>query len=138
MPHADDVELLKKARQGDIASREELYLTYFPGNKQVRALLAREINNPVDRKDVLHDANLSMVRAAAEFRGDSKLQTFVYRVVQITILQKRRREVLDGARRFNQRLRSRGLWNDSHKSGYHSGGSSRQSERALWESNGRF
>jgi RNA polymerase sigma-70 factor (ECF subfamily) len=95
MPNADEVELLKKARQGDESAREALYLTYFSGNKQVRALLAREIRNPADREDLLHDAYLSLVRSAAEFRGDSKLQTFVYRVVQITILQKRRSERSD-------------------------------------------
>jgi RNA polymerase sigma-70 factor, ECF subfamily len=95
MPNPDDVELLKKARRGDESAREELYVTYFSGNKQVRALLAREIKNPGDREDVLHDAYLSLVRSLAEFRGDSKLQTFVYRVVQITILQKRRRDRSD-------------------------------------------
>jgi RNA polymerase sigma-70 factor (ECF subfamily) len=95
MANPDDVELLKKARRGDESAREELYVTYFSGNKQVRALLAREIKNPGDREDVLHDAYLSLVRSAAEYRGDSKLQTFIYRVVQITILQKRRRDRSD-------------------------------------------
>jgi RNA polymerase sigma-70 factor (ECF subfamily) len=95
MANADEVELLKNARQGDKSAREALYLNYFSGNKQVRALLAREIRNPADREDLLHDAYLSLVRSAAEFRGDSKLQTFVYRVVQITILQKRRSDRSD-------------------------------------------
>jgi RNA polymerase sigma-70 factor (ECF subfamily) len=95
MAIADEVELLKNARQGDESAREALYLNYFSGNKQVRALLAREIRNPADREDLLHDAYLSLVRSAAEFRGDSKLQTFVYRVVQITILQKRRSDRSD-------------------------------------------
>src|SRR5260370_3948690 len=95
MPNADDVELLKKARRGDERARAELCLRYVSGNKKVRSLLAREIKNPADREDVLHDAYLSLVRSAAEFRGDSRLQTFVYRVVQITILQKRRGERAD-------------------------------------------
>jgi RNA polymerase sigma-70 factor, ECF subfamily len=95
MPNADEVELLKNARQGDESAREALYLKYFSGNKHVRGLLAREIKNPADREDLLHDAYLSLVRSAAEFRGDSKLQTFVYRVVQITILQKRRSDRSD-------------------------------------------
>ena len=95
MLNVDEVELLKNARQGDESAREALYLTYFSGNKQVRRLLTREIKNPADREDLLHDAYLSLVRSAAEFRGDSKLQTFVYRVVQITILQKRRSDRSD-------------------------------------------
>jgi RNA polymerase sigma-70 factor (ECF subfamily) len=92
MPNADEIELLRRARQGDESARERLYVTYFSGSKQVRGLLTREIRNPADREDLLHDAYLSLVRSTSEFRGDSKLQTFVYRVVQITILQKRRSE----------------------------------------------
>ncbi len=90
MPHADEVELLNSARRGDESAREALYLTYFSKNKQVGSLLAREIKNAAYREDVLHDAYLSLIRSAAEFRGDSSLQTFVYRVVQFTILQKHR------------------------------------------------
>ncbi len=90
MPLADEVELLKTARMGDAAARETLYRKYFSGNKQISSLLAREIRNPADREDILHDAYLSLLRSAAEFRGESNLRTFIYRVVQITILQKRR------------------------------------------------
>jgi len=90
MAPADEIELLQRARSGDDSAREELYLTYFSGNRQVRALLSREIHNPADRDDILHDAYLSLIRSQAEFRGDSKLQTFIYRVVQIAILQRHR------------------------------------------------
>jgi RNA polymerase sigma-70 factor (ECF subfamily) len=92
MERGEEVELLGNARQGDESAREALYLQYFSENKQVRRLLAREIKDPADREDILHDAYLSMVRSSAEFRGDSRLQTFVYRVVQITILQKHRND----------------------------------------------
>ena len=95
MQRSEEVELLKKARQGDESARDTLYLSYFSGAKQVRTLLAREIQNSADREDILHDAYLSMLRSAAEFRGDSGLQTFVYRVVQITILQKHRSDRAD-------------------------------------------
>src|SRR3954453_14758298 len=95
MGQVAEVDLLRRAQQGDGSARETLYLTYFSGNKQVRSLLAREIKNPADREDILHDAWLSLVRSAAEFRGDSRLQTFVYRVVQIAILQKHRRDRAD-------------------------------------------
>jgi len=63
MGQAEEVDLLKRARQGDESARETLYLTYFSGNKQVRSLLAREIRNPADREDILHDAWLSLVRS---------------------------------------------------------------------------
>src|SRR5260221_13420560 len=90
MGQAEEVDLLKRARQGDESSRESLYLTYFSGNKQVRSLLARGIRNPADWGDILHDAWLSLGRSPSEFRRDSRLQTFIYRVVQIAILLKHR------------------------------------------------
>lgn len=95
MAPADEIELLERARGGNDSAREELYVTYFSGNKQVRALLGREIRNPADRDDILHDAYLSLIRSKSEFRGDSKLQTFIYRVVQIAILQKHRNARVD-------------------------------------------
>ncbi len=92
MAWIDESELLGKAQGGDASARETLYASYFSGNKQIRSLLAREVRNPDDREDVLHDAYLSLIRSASDFRGDAKLNTFVYRVVQFTILQKLRRE----------------------------------------------
>jgi RNA polymerase sigma-70 factor, ECF subfamily len=92
MGQADEINLLKRARKGDDSAREALYQNYFAGNKQVRNLLAREIRNPADREDILHDAWLSLIRSGAEFRGESRLQTFIYRVVQIAILQKHRHD----------------------------------------------
>jgi RNA polymerase sigma-70 factor (ECF subfamily) len=92
MGQADEINLLNRARKGDDSAREALYQTYFAGNKQVRNLLAREIRNPADREDILHDAWLSLIRSGAEFRGESRLQTFIYRVVQIAILQKHRHD----------------------------------------------
>jgi RNA polymerase sigma-70 factor (ECF subfamily) len=90
MAQWDEVALIRRAREGDEAAREILYITYFAGNKQVRGLLSREVANAADREDVLHDAYLSLLRSHSEFRGDAKLQTFVYRVVQVAILQRLR------------------------------------------------
>jgi RNA polymerase sigma-70 factor (ECF subfamily) len=90
-PNAE-IELLEAARAGDGAAQQELYERYFAKNRQVQGLLAREVRNPADREDVMHDAYMSLVRSSAEFRGDSRLHTFIYRVVQFTILQKLRKE----------------------------------------------
>jgi RNA polymerase sigma-70 factor (ECF subfamily) len=98
----EEAELLRKAQQGDSSSRDSLYSTYFSGSKQVRGLLEREVQNAADREDILHDAWLSLVRSKSDFRGDSKLQTFVYRVVQVAILQKLRS---DRARRRDKMVR---------------------------------
>jgi RNA polymerase sigma-70 factor, ECF subfamily len=98
----EEAELLRKAQQGDSSSRDALYSTYFSGSKQVQGLLEREVPNSADREDILHDAWLSLVRSKSDFRGDSKLQTFVYRVVQVAILQKLRS---DRARRRDKMVR---------------------------------
>jgi RNA polymerase sigma-70 factor, ECF subfamily len=98
----EEAELLRKAQQGDSSSRDSLYSTYFSGSKQIQGLLEREVQNPADREDILHDAWLSLVRSKSDFRGDSKLQTFVYRVVQVAILQKLRS---DRARRRDKMVR---------------------------------
>jgi RNA polymerase sigma-70 factor (ECF subfamily) len=98
----EEAELLRAAQKGDSESQDALYATYFKGNKQVQGLLEREVPQPEDREDILHDAYLSLIRSKSDFRGDSKLQTFVYRVVQIAILQKLRG---DRARRRDKMVR---------------------------------
>jgi RNA polymerase sigma-70 factor (ECF subfamily) len=98
----EEAELLRKAQKGDSSSRDSLYSTYFSGSKQIQGLLEREVPIPADREDILHDAWLSLVRSRSDFRGDSKLQTFVYRVVQVAILQKLRS---DRARRRDKMVR---------------------------------
>jgi RNA polymerase sigma-70 factor, ECF subfamily len=102
MEKNEEAELLRTAQQGNSESCDTLYRTYFKGSKQVQGLLEREVPIPEDREDILHDAYLSLVRSKSDFRGDSKLQTFVYRVVQIAILQKLRS---DRARRRDRMVR---------------------------------
>lgn len=90
MEFSAEAELLRKAQAGGAEARDELYSTYFAQSKQVQGLLAREVPLPEDREDILHDAYISLIRSKGEFRGDARLQTFVYRVIQIAILQKLR------------------------------------------------
>jgi RNA polymerase sigma-70 factor, ECF subfamily len=102
MEPSAETELLTKAQAGDSDARDALYTQFFSGSKQVQGLLAREVPRPEDREDILHDAYLSLIRSKGEFRGESKLQTFIYRVVQITILQRLRS---DRARRREKMVR---------------------------------
>jgi RNA polymerase sigma-70 factor, ECF subfamily len=102
MEKPEEAELLRKAQEGDSSARDSLYSDYFSGSKQIQGLLEREVPIPADREDILHDAWLSLVRSKSDFRGDSKLQTFVYRVVQVAILQKLRS---DRARRRDKMVR---------------------------------
>jgi RNA polymerase sigma-70 factor (ECF subfamily) len=102
MEMSAEADLLRRAQAGDNEAGEVLYRDYFEKNRQIHNLLLREVPAPEDREDILHDAFLSLVRSKSEFRGDSKLQTFVYRVVQIAILQKIRS---DKARRRSKMVR---------------------------------
>ncbi len=97
-----EAELLRKAQAGSAEARDQLYSTYFAQSKSIQGLLTREVPIVEDREDILHDAYLSLIRSKGEFRGDSKLQTFVYRVVQIAILQKLRS---DRSRRRDKMVR---------------------------------
>jgi len=98
----EEAEFLRKAQGGSAEARDQLYSQYFAQSKTVQGLLAREVPIPEDREDILHDAYLSLIRSKSEFRGDAKLQTFVYRVVQIAILQKLRS---DRSRRRDKMVR---------------------------------
>ncbi len=97
-----EAELLARAQAGDSEARDALYSQYFVSSKQVQGLLTREVSEPADREDILHDAYVSLIRSKGEFRGDAKLQTFIYRVVQIAILQRLRS---DRARRREKMVR---------------------------------
>jgi RNA polymerase sigma-70 factor (ECF subfamily) len=102
MDMSAEADLLRRAQAGDSEAGEVLYRDFFEGNRQIHNLLLREVPAPEDREDILHDAFLSLIRSKSEFRGDSRLQTFVYRVVQIAILQKLR---ADRARRQGKMVR---------------------------------
>lgn len=102
MERSQEAELLSQAQHGETIAQDRLYRDYFSESRQIRGLLAREVPRQEDREDILHDAFLSLIRSKSEFRGDSQLQTFVYRVVQIAVLQKLRS---DRARRADKMVR---------------------------------
>ncbi len=102
MERSREAELLSQAQHGDTPAQDRLYRDYFAGSAQIRGLLSREVPRPEDREDILHDAFVSLIRSKSEFRGDAQLQTFVYRVVQIAVLQKLRG---DRARRTDKMVR---------------------------------
>src|ERR1035438_2904633 len=102
MDMSAEADLLRRAQAGDNEASDSLYREFFENNRQIHNLLLREVPAPEDREDILHDAFVSLVRSKSEFRGDSRLQTFVYRVVQIAILQKLRS---DRSRRLKKMVR---------------------------------
>jgi RNA polymerase sigma-70 factor (ECF subfamily) len=102
MEMSAEADLLRRAQAGDNEAGDTLYRDFFENNRQIHNLLLREVPAPEDREDILHDAFISLIRSKSEFRGDARLQTFVYRVVQIAILQKIRS---DKAKRRSKMVR---------------------------------
>jgi RNA polymerase sigma-70 factor (ECF subfamily) len=90
MDMSAEADLLRRAQAGDQEASDSLYREFFENNRQINNLLLREVPAPEDREDILHDAFLSLIRSKSQFRGDARLQTFVYRVVQVAVLQKLR------------------------------------------------
>jgi len=87
-----ETDLLRKAREGDPAAAEQLYVTYLKESKSILGLLRRALSNPEDREEMLHEVYLQLISGANTFRGESKLSTYVYQVARITVFQKFRRE----------------------------------------------
>ncbi len=87
-----EVELLRKAREGDPVAAEEFFTTYIKDSKPLAGLLRRTLRNPEDRSEMLHDIYLQLMAGSHSFRGDAKLSTYVYQVARIAVFQKFRRE----------------------------------------------
>lgn len=75
---AEEILLLKKAQNGDIASFEMLIEKY-----QLKAynIAFRLMGNEEDAKDALQEALLKAYKSLNKFRGDSQFYTWLYRIV---------------------------------------------------------
>ncbi len=86
----EETELLHQAREGNPEARETLYNSYFSGNGAVRSLLAREVPQQEAHQGILQRVYLSVLQTERENRNSAKLQSDVYRLVQIALLEERR------------------------------------------------
>jgi RNA polymerase sigma-70 factor (ECF subfamily) len=92
MKSKSEIELLKRARKGDPAASEELFITYLQQSRSIEGFLRRSLRNSEDRQDILHEIFLRLITSGHSFRGEARLSTYVYQVARITVLQKYRRE----------------------------------------------
>lgn len=78
-PHirADELALVERCRQGDLAAFEELYRTHAG---RLYSLAWRMVGNPVDAEDLLQEIFLAAHRKLDSFRGESALSTWLYRL----------------------------------------------------------
>lgn len=88
----EEVELLKRAREGDSAASEKLFTEYLQNSRSIQGLLRRALPRSEDREEMLHDIFLQLTSGNNTFRGESRLSTYVYQVARITLFQKFRRE----------------------------------------------
>ncbi len=88
----NEAELLQRAKKGDWAASEKLFVTYLLESPAIKSLLRRVVSDPEQRKDLLHEIFLQLITSNSDFRGDSALSTYVYRVARITVFQTFRRE----------------------------------------------
>jgi RNA polymerase sigma-70 factor (ECF subfamily) len=108
--------LLSRLRAGDAQAFESLVRQY---DERMRAVARRLLQQPEDCADAVQDALLAAYRSIASFKGDSKLWTWLYRILVnacITIRRSRhRRRVvsLDGLPR-DLGARQRGAFPGAH------------------------
>lgn len=87
-----EIQLLKRAREGDREAAEELFIRYLRDSRPIAGLLRRSLSNPQDREEMLHDIYLQLISGGSSFLGKSRLSTYVYRVARVTVFQRYRRE----------------------------------------------
>jgi RNA polymerase sigma-70 factor (ECF subfamily) len=86
-----DIDLVKKAQQGDSDAFAALFYTH---KARVYSLCLRMTNNTAEAEDLTQDAFLQVFRKLATFRGDSALSTWLYRVAVNTVLMHFRKKGL--------------------------------------------
>ncbi|WP_175539572.1 RNA polymerase sigma factor [Nocardioides exalbidus] len=85
---ASDNALARRAGLGDRAAFEELFDRLFPGTLRFASHMLAD--DPVLAEDVVQDAWVKAWQALPEFRGTSKVQTWLFTIVQRTALDRRR------------------------------------------------
>ena len=74
---------LRRARAGDPRAFKELFAHY---DRRLRALASRVLRDPQAMDDALQEAAIKAFRALPQFRGDSSLGTWLYRITYTTCL----------------------------------------------------
>lgn len=80
-------ELLKRCREGDEQAFREL-VERFKG--LVFALVARSVREPARAEELAQDVFVRVYRGLPSFRGDSRLSTWIYRIVVNVVTAERR------------------------------------------------
>ena len=97
-PRQEDRRLVARFNRGDPAAFSELFRRH---QKDVARLVMRMLGTSGDVQDVMQEVFLQVFRSLPEFRGNSRLSTWIYRVAVNVVLMHRRasrsRPVLAGS-----------------------------------------
>ncbi|MGB9196134.1 MAG: sigma-70 family RNA polymerase sigma factor [Terriglobales bacterium] len=89
--HPSDLELVRRAREGD----SDAFASLFNAHKtRIYSLCLRMTSNTAEAEDLTQDAFLQAFRKLGTFRGDSALSTWLYRVAVNTVLMHLRKKGL--------------------------------------------
>lgn len=86
-PRLEDMRLVERFNRGDSAAFSELFRKH---QKDVARLVARMLGAGGDVQDVMQEVFLQVFRSLPDFRGKSRLSTWIYRVGVNVVLMHRR------------------------------------------------
>jgi len=94
-PRDEEAQLLEECQAGNVSAFEHLYEKH---GARMKSIAANLLGNLADAEDAVQDCFLKVYRGAASFRGDSRLSTWIYRVLVNScydMLRKRRRQPVE-------------------------------------------
>jgi RNA polymerase sigma-70 factor (ECF subfamily) len=87
-----DEVLVKKSKEGDYSSFEELVKRY---EQKIYNLAYRIMGNRADARDILQETFLQTFRKLSGFKGKSLFSTWIYRIaVNLCLMRKRRDKIM--------------------------------------------
>ena len=100
---SDEVQLVERARAGDLEAFEELLGRH---QQRVMRVVLSILKEPMDAEEVAQDVFLTVFEKIDHFRGDSSFSTWLHRVAVNAALMRRRKS--KAARRRHAVLRRAG------------------------------
>ncbi|MBI5470823.1 MAG: sigma-70 family RNA polymerase sigma factor [Ignavibacteriae bacterium] len=87
--NSDEIELIQRAKAGNIAAFEQLVHQH---DKRVFSIAARYVNNAEDAKDIYQEVFIRVYRNLAQFKMESEFTTWLHRIAVNVCLTHRSRK----------------------------------------------
>src|SRR6188768_4401460 len=101
MDRTEDRQLIARLQAGDESAVQELAERYTP---RIFQLAMRHMKNREDAEEVTQDVLVKVYRKVGEFRGDSALSSWIYRITFNTAMSRLRNGRLARAGEAEERL----------------------------------